>query len=233
MIDQMLRGAQLRVPVYTSKERAGDERRLFQRIDELEQRRAQAAPAKSGWLVPTSPELAALFSPGAGSGACPPGPRVRRDLNALCLHVLGATGARVADFLETDQPVDGVGARGLGCATYLSGGDEGARFWWRFAAGTGDATAAYLLWLEALLRGEPGEALHCFQVLHGSDFLADEDWETAHSTPPQQTPRSGDRCFHERDTASPPPIDAGLIRLPHRASEAQCSYSPWDTPSPC
>ncbi|MFI2077580.1 hypothetical protein [Streptomyces triculaminicus] len=238
MIDHMLRGAQLRSPVYSREERAADERQLFQRIEELELRRSGAARAGSGWLEPTSPELAALFYADAPGVGCLPGRRVRRDLKALSEYVLWANRAQVADFLEAEQPVDGVGARGLGCVTYLRGGGEGARFWWRYAAGIGDATAAYLLFLEALLRGEPSEALHCYHALNGSDFLADTDWETASSGPPPGSLDS-DRWFHDQGAASPTPLPdmptliAALIRLPHHTPETPCNRSPLGTPSPC
>ncbi|MFI9311150.1 hypothetical protein [Streptomyces triculaminicus] len=245
MIDHMLRGAQLCGPVYTREEQAADERRLFQRIEELELRRSEAARTGGGWLVPTSPELAPFLRADSESVGHLPGGRVQRDLKALCGHVLRATGAQIADFLETDQPVDAVGARGVGCATYLRGGGEGARFWWRYAAGMEDATAAYLLFLEAILRGEPNEALHCYNTLHGSDFLADADWETAtvSTSPPPGSP--GEHWFHDQGATSPPPVTdtptliaglnhlAGLISRPHRTTEASCSPSLWGTPSPC
>jgi hypothetical protein len=47
------------------------------------------------------------------------------------------------------------------------------------AGGAGDSTAAYALFLEGLLRDEPGEAVYCYRAWDGSGFLCDEDWDTA------------------------------------------------------
>ncbi|MEV5142255.1 hypothetical protein AB0K71_28850 [Streptomyces syringium] len=185
MIDDILRGTQIRTPAYTSEQRAQDERQLRARIEEVERRRARAARnAANDWLVPTSPELAVLILQSVDEQR--PGTlwqlkrRLRRDLKALCRQVTTASGAaaRLIEFAEAERPTDPVGARGLACLLYLAGHADGARFWWRYAAGADDATSAYCLFLEGLLRDQPAEAIYCYRELNAGSFLCDEDWET-------------------------------------------------------
>ncbi|MEU1313438.1 hypothetical protein ABZ419_31725 [Streptomyces cinnamoneus] len=104
--------------------------------------------------------------------------QLQEDVQALCQCLLTTPGARrrTGRFAAAEQPVDPAGARGLGCLIYFTAGDSGAaRFWWRYAAGIGDATAAYLLVLEALLRGDHREAAHCYRALGADGALYDED----------------------------------------------------------
>ncbi|MEU1676968.1 hypothetical protein ABZ752_33795 [Streptomyces roseifaciens] len=184
MIDDILRGTQIRTPAYSSEQRAEDDRLLRARIEQVERRRALAArgPAHD-WLVPTSPELADLLLQSVGGEALASlwklKRRLRRDLKELCSQVAQAPGAaeRLVEFAEAERPTDPVGARGLGCLLYLNGCEAGARFWWRYAAGADDATSAYCLFLEGLLRDRPGEAVHCYRELNAGGFLCDEDWE--------------------------------------------------------
>ncbi|MFV8133213.1 hypothetical protein [Streptomyces syringium] len=183
-IENVLNGVRIRTPDYTNDQRAEDDRALWTRIEQAEQRRAGLARRTSSWLVPTSPELSDLLQPDADAqetGAWSPlKHRLLQDLQHLCRRSIRApeAGRQTAAAVDEGSPTDPVGARGLGCLFYLSGnGSRGARFWWRYAAGIGDSTAAYLLFLDALLRGRPQEALHCYRELHGSGFLCDEDWE--------------------------------------------------------
>lgn len=194
-IDHVLSGTRIRTPAYTSDQRADDDRALWSRIEQTEQRRAELARRTSSWLVPTSPELSDLLGPSADAqetGAWSPlKHRLLQDLQHLCRLNIRApeAGRQTAAAVEEGPMTDPVGARGLGCLFYLSGsGAQGAQFWWRYAAGIGDSTAAYLLFLDALLRDQPGEALHCYRELHGSGFLSDEDWENT-ALPPAPAPR--------------------------------------------
>ncbi|MEU6547924.1 hypothetical protein [Streptomyces sp. NPDC046859] len=63
----------------------------------------------------------------------------------------------VADFL-TDQVPEPRSALALACVLQLSDTDEGARFWWQYAAGAGQAAAAYCLYLHHLAQGESDAA---------------------------------------------------------------------------
>ncbi|WP_052847415.1 hypothetical protein [Streptomyces avicenniae] len=81
------------------------------------------------------------------------------QLATLCRTVAERDGAlqHMAAFLggRVPQPE---GARVLGCVLQLAGREDSARFWWQFAAGAGDAAAAYCLYLHHLSLGEEWEA---------------------------------------------------------------------------
>ncbi|MFZ4184720.1 hypothetical protein ACOZCG_26945 [Streptomyces pseudogriseolus] len=80
------------------------------------------------------------------------------DLRALCETLLTYTPpTAVADFL-TDQVPEPRSALALACVLQLSDTDEGARFWWQYAAGAGQAAAAYCLYLHHLAQGEGAAA---------------------------------------------------------------------------
>ncbi|MBB1252540.1 hypothetical protein H3146_04010 [Streptomyces sp. OF3] len=78
-------------------------------------------------------------------------------------------------FLNTSLP-EPTAARVLGCILQLAGGEDGAQFWWQYAAGAGDTAAVYCLYLHHLAHGEtvqarwwrtqtgPPEAPHCSAV---------------------------------------------------------------------
>ncbi|GGR47428.1 hypothetical protein GCM10010497_58460 [Streptomyces cinereoruber] len=76
------------------------------------------------------------------------------DLRALCEALVTHTPAdAVADFL-TDQVPEPRSAMVLACVLQLTDTDDGARFWWQYAAGAGHAAAAYCLYLHHLALGE-------------------------------------------------------------------------------
>ncbi|MFC8841095.1 hypothetical protein ACFT8Q_13430 [Streptomyces griseoincarnatus] len=101
------------------------------------------------------------------AGAHPPAPAraqdsplngAAEDLRALCETLLTHTPpTAVADFL-TDQVPEPRSALALACVLQLSDTDEGARFWWQYAAGAGQAAAAYCLYLHHLAQGEGAAA---------------------------------------------------------------------------
>ncbi|MFH8894497.1 hypothetical protein [Streptomyces sp. NPDC017949] len=75
--------------------------------------------------------------PGVSSAA------VLSYVRRLCEVVLAS---KDIDRLETfDADYDQAGARTYACLLYTLGKNEGALYWWRFAAGAGDALAAHLL----------------------------------------------------------------------------------------
>lgn len=77
-----------------------------------------------------------------------------QSLAALCEAVVAqCTPGQLADFL-TDQLPQPRAAWILGCALQLAGADDGARFWWQYAAGAGDEPPSYCLYLLHLARGD-------------------------------------------------------------------------------
>ncbi|MEU2248390.1 hypothetical protein [Streptomyces sp. NPDC019224] len=104
--------------------------------------------------APTSPALAASIPALPDPTLDGPLNEAAEDLRALCETLLTHTSpTAVADFL-TDQVPEPRSALALACVLQLSDTDEGARFWWQYAAGAGQAAAAYCLYLHHLAQGE-------------------------------------------------------------------------------
>ncbi|MER5555210.1 hypothetical protein ABT001_26700 [Streptomyces sp. NPDC002793] len=77
-----------------------------------------------------------------------------QSLAALCEAVVAhCTAEQLTDFL-TDQLPQPRAAWILGCFLQLAGADDGARFWWQYAAGGDDAPASYCLYLQHLAHGD-------------------------------------------------------------------------------
>lgn len=76
-----------------------------------------------------------------------------RQLHTLCETAVTALTPDVLAFL-TDQVPDHHSAWLLGCALHLAGIEDGARFWWQYAAGDGHPPACYTLSLHHRVRGE-------------------------------------------------------------------------------
>ncbi|MEU7337338.1 hypothetical protein [Streptomyces sp. NPDC007074] len=77
-----------------------------------------------------------------------------QDLHALCeTLVLHTPPATVVKFVS-DQVPEPRSALVLACVLQLTDTAEGARFWWQYAAGAGQAAAAYCLYLHHLALGE-------------------------------------------------------------------------------
>ncbi|WP_320774488.1 hypothetical protein [Streptomyces sp. CRN 30] len=93
---------------------------------------------------------------GYGSGLADEG--AAQSLAALCeAAVAHCTAEQLADFL-TDQVPQPRAAWILGCVLQLAGAEDGARFWWQYAAGADDAPASYCLHLQHLASGDPHAA---------------------------------------------------------------------------
>ncbi|MFJ4790821.1 hypothetical protein [Streptomyces sp. NPDC088794] len=97
-------------------------------------------------------------------------------LKALSCGLLSRSEAssHVARIVEDLSDVEG--ALYFGCLLSLAQEDEGAMWWWQFAAGAGDATAAYCLYLEHLRRGELRDAEHWMGQALKADARIDIDF---------------------------------------------------------
>lgn len=104
-------------------------------------------------VVPVHEPL--LFdNPPPPAPAPPPLNTAAEDLRALCEAVVSHTPATaVADFV-TDQVPQPASALVLACVLQLNDTDDGARFWWQYAAGADQPAAAYCLYLHHLARGD-------------------------------------------------------------------------------
>ncbi|MFE2750172.1 hypothetical protein ACFXKX_38760 [Streptomyces scopuliridis] len=69
------------------------------------------------------------------------------------MAVTRAHPGQLADFITEQVPAPR-GAWILGCVLQLADAEDGARFWWQYAAGAGDDTASYCLYLHHLARGD-------------------------------------------------------------------------------
>ncbi|MEV7289746.1 hypothetical protein AB0O01_35220 [Streptomyces sp. NPDC093252] len=76
-----------------------------------------------------------------------------QDLLILCTTALDTIRGDTLDFL-TDQMPDLHSAWLLGCALHVAGINNGARFWWQYAAGDGHPPACHTLSLYHRSRGE-------------------------------------------------------------------------------
>ncbi|MCZ4101080.1 hypothetical protein [Streptomyces sp. H39-C1] len=76
------------------------------------------------------------------------------NLQLLCDILVTMTAAiSLRDFITDRLPAPS-GAVVLGCILQLADDEDGARFWWQYAAGAGDDTASYCLYLHHLALGE-------------------------------------------------------------------------------
>ncbi|MFI2214925.1 hypothetical protein [Streptomyces sp. NPDC020141] len=76
------------------------------------------------------------------------------DLRALCETLVRHTPAPAVSAFVTDQVPEPRSAMVLACVLQLTDTDDGARFWWQYAAGAGQPAAAYCLYLHHLALGE-------------------------------------------------------------------------------
>ncbi|WP_329449285.1 hypothetical protein OG906_42655 (plasmid) [Streptomyces sp. NBC_01426] len=76
------------------------------------------------------------------------------ELRVLCEALVRHTPATTVAAFVTDQVPEPRSALILACVLQLTDTDDGARFWWQYAAGAGHPAAAYCLYLHHLALGE-------------------------------------------------------------------------------
>ncbi|MET8826386.1 hypothetical protein ABZX40_30075 [Streptomyces sp. NPDC004610] len=121
--------------------------------------------------------------PGPGHGRTAETPRRRtaptgdtsrsQELLVLCTTALDTVRSDTLDFL-TDQMPDLHSAWLLGCALHIAGIEDGARFWWQYAAGDGHPPACHTLSLYHSSRGET----------HAADFYHRQARQNTEATEP-------------------------------------------------
>ncbi|MFI6588182.1 hypothetical protein [Embleya sp. NPDC050493] len=110
--------------------------------------------------------------------------------------------------LVNDRRIEPRGALVFACLLHITGRDEAAGFWWRFAAGAGSHTAAYCLYLDHRTRGEIGDA----------HFWLDQAHQLARTPPPADHQDNRDRLLlpdHARAAILEQCRRGDLPRLPH------------------
>ncbi|MFF3343235.1 hypothetical protein [Streptomyces flavidovirens] len=112
------------------------------------------ALARSAGIARPAPAAPASFFPTLHDQAA-------KDLDALSAEALnGIDAAEHLARLVNASRIDPDGALQFACLLNLAGSHEAAQFWWQFAAGSGNPTAAYCLYLLHLARGERRDAAH-------------------------------------------------------------------------
>ncbi|MFD9796927.1 hypothetical protein ACFWXK_38970 [Streptomyces sp. NPDC059070] len=95
------------------------------------------------------------------------------DLRALCETLVGYTPARDVATFVTDQVPAPRSALVLACVLQLTDTNDGARFWWEYAAGAGQSAAAYCLYLHHLALGEQEAASWWYSQADGAPDPSD------------------------------------------------------------
>ncbi|MFJ2746223.1 hypothetical protein ACIO3O_41920 [Streptomyces sp. NPDC087440] len=110
-------------------------------------------------IVPTTPPTTPQRPPAPVVTQVAPNTDAADDLRALCETLVTHTPAQAVTAFVTDQVPEPRSALILACVLQLTDTDEGARFWWQYAAGAGQPAAAYCLYLHHLALGE-NDAAH-------------------------------------------------------------------------
>ncbi|WP_371476382.1 hypothetical protein [Kitasatospora sp. NBC_00315] len=158
---------------------------------------ASPSPGASGPAAPVLPPLGPLLDDAA------------RDLKALAKLVINEPGAdTLVNALVTRwEPRGGLV---FGCLLDLAGLPFEAQWWWQFAAGDGDLTAAYCLYLHHIRAGELREAEHWFLQAARLEEGATAPLQPSLPDVPEY-PRLASRLAPPiRDTASLPSPDHAL-----------------------
>ncbi|WP_406510482.1 hypothetical protein [Streptomyces sp. NBC_00212] len=140
-IEEALARARVFEGEYTSQDREASRRRITQELGEFRWMQVLASPG----TVRVRHAPSALHE------------RAARDLRTLSQGIILDEDAarRIARF---DTARDPGGALAFACLLVLADKEEGAQFWWQFAAGAGNATSALCLYLLHLRRGELRDA---------------------------------------------------------------------------
>ncbi|MBZ4321916.1 hypothetical protein, partial [Streptomyces huiliensis] len=158
-----------------------------------------------------APAVFVAWSP-AWTEPAPDADRAWWDLTDMSLAVLRAPDApRDLDRFIRDRCAGRTGARVFACLLHLADHGDGARFWWQFAAGAGDGTAEYCLFLDHSCRGEYHDAAFWCRELVRHGFVPDRVWgdRAAASTAARGLP--GPPVVHFSEHHDP---DLGAIPLP-------------------
>ncbi|MFJ2863492.1 hypothetical protein [Kitasatospora sp. NPDC087314] len=154
------------------------------------------------------------------------------ELGLVVALVLGAPDAsRGLDLLVNARRIQPEGAEVFAALLYATGREEGAEFWWRFAAGSGCGTAAYCLHLHHLKLGENDDADYWRAW---SDQLASAERPPGSRPLRMSRPLLPDdvrrdilsRVHHGLAPQLPPRLVAVIDRLPRQGDEEEVP-SPW------
>ncbi|WAZ24941.1 hypothetical protein STRCI_006398 [Streptomyces cinnabarinus] len=148
----------------------------------------------------------------SGAGQDRPAPaalhdQAARDLRLLCRGTVHHDGAarRITAF---DASRDPDGALPFACLLHLAGQEEGAQFWWQYAAGAGSVTAALCLYLHHLRHGELRDAQHWADQIHRLNGI---DWN-GYTPVPHHADTDGGHTVHYTLPAPPPALSERAVQ---------------------
>lgn len=129
------------------------------------------------------------------------------DLRLLCRGTVHHDGAarRITAF-EAGRDPDG--ALPFACLLHLAGQEEGAQFWWQYAAGAGSVTAALCLYLLHLRQGDMRDAQHWADQIHRLNGIG---WN-GYTPVPHHAVTDGGPTVHYTLPAPPPALCERAVR---------------------
>lgn len=144
--------------------------------------------------------------------------QARHELDLTCTLVLNApqAAAGLSRLVETLNDPDG--ALVFACLLHLTAREDGARFWWKFAAGAGNPTAAFCLYLDHRRHAEYRDAEYWRR--QSSCLRADPLPPTRGARPPGALLPARElrtllaECHRGRHPQLPLPIEGAINQLP-------------------
>jgi hypothetical protein len=154
----------------------------------------------------------------AAPNCAPEHEQARHELDLTCSLVLNSPHAAACLARLTDSLNDPDGALVFACLLYLTGREDGARFWWKFAAGAGNPTAAFCLYLDHRRHAEYRDADYWRRQsarLRDHPLPPERADEARESVPPARQLRDLlAECHRGHHPQLPPPVEGAIDQLP-------------------
>lgn len=247
-VDDLLRSARILSEEYIDYRPPTVEQRIARAL-ERRARDAAEGPTCATRTVAATPNHAAEHE------------QARHELDLTATLVLNSEQAAVYLQALDDVPPDDQGALVFGCLLYLTGRETAAQYWWRFAAGVGNPTAAFCLYLDHRRYAEYRDAdfwrrqarrLRACPMPRAavddaeSDARArnDVDAQSASGSAPGSAPGSAStrplsdlrdllaQCHSGRHPHLPLPLEGAVNRLPALPADAPQGFDEIPTSSP-
>ncbi|MBT2539766.1 hypothetical protein J7E99_03360 [Streptomyces sp. ISL-44] len=153
-----------------------------------------------------------------------------KTLSVSAVHALKSA-SRLAVF-ASDVTL-ATGALVFACVLHLAGDEHGARFWWQYAAGADNRTAAYCLYLDHTRNGDYQDAQRWADLARPSDapFTPEPWWGRGTAEP--APPTAYDRMARHTGMAHHPDLGDFPLPAPRLAKDVIAVApppAPWDYP---
>ena len=160
----------------------------------------------------------------AAPNLAPEHEQARHELDLTSTLVLNSAQAAASLARLADSPNDPDGALVFACLLYLTAREDGARFWWKFAAGAGNPTAAFCLYLDHRRHAEYRDADYWRRQ---SSRLRENPLPPTLTAPASDTllPSRQLRdllveCHRGQHPQLPPPVEGAIEQLPVARDES-------------